>query len=144
MVKLISFLLQLLLLRKNIQQQQAMAFAQSKVHKAKGYAFAGVGSFFAIFFLVVAIVVAIIDLGLQLDRNGDVHFSGLMISSVIFVGLSVILFALGWIPLFAGSKPEEPPAQTAATDPWLALAEEFLTEVLKQLNGEKKSDPGAS
>ena len=63
------------------------------------------GVFFALAgaFIFAAMLIALIDLGLQIDRAHGVVFSGLMISSSILIFLGILSALAGWM---AGRDPK--------------------------------------
>lgn len=100
-------------------------------------ALAGVCFSLAGLFLFASILVFLIDLGLQIDRGNGIIFSGLMISSLILVLISLFTIASGWL-IGRDSKrhtppPEPAPSPVSELKPLLeAVAVGFLKEFLEQ------------
>lgn len=111
------------------------------------------GVFFAVAaaFVFSAVLIAVIDIGLQIDRTHTVGFSGLMTSSLVLLILSAIAIFCGWL---AGREAKAlavvapPPAgETFKGElrPLLeAVAVSFLKEFLENQNrkhSQHKADP---
>lgn len=136
MNQIISFILQLIVFKKAMSKQQAAyGYAMQAVTKAKGYAVLTGGIVVAAFFLVLSLVVFVLDIGLQIDRQGFVKASGLMLSAGIFLALAIVVFLGSYIPLLIKqNKKVEPPPVVDPLEPWLNLAEEYLNQLLRNLS----------
>lgn len=132
-MKWITLLLQLALFRKNWMESQSMMEAGAAMaEKSKRVAVILVSLFFSSIFLIAGIVVAVLELGAQIDRGNGIHYSGIMISATILLGLGAGIVALA---VFCGPKPqpraERAPAQ--GHDRIKELAEECISVFLAQL-----------
>lgn len=81
-------------------QQQGENLKQAGLRAAEvGRRLALAGVFFAIsgLFIFSAILVAVIEMGRQLEREGSVTFTGLMISATTLIGFAVASAVVGWI-----------------------------------------------
>ncbi len=110
------------------------------------------GVFFAVAgaFVFAAVLIAVIDLGLQIDKAHTVSFSGLMVSSLVLIAIGVFAGFCGWLSgretkaLAVVAPP--PPTETFKGElrPLLeAVAVSFLREFLENQNrkhGQQKAD----
>ncbi len=111
------------------------------------------GVFFAVAgaFVFSAVLIAVIDMGLQIDRSHTVSFSGLMTSSLVLLILGAFAIVCGWL---AGREtkalvvvPPPPANETLKGElrPLLeAVAVSFLKEFLENQNRkhtQHKADP---
>jgi hypothetical protein len=128
-MKWLSLILQLALFRKNwLESRSMMEAGQAVAEKSKRVAIISAGMMFALLFFVAAILVAVIELGLQIDRGAGLHYSGLMISATIFFALGLALAATG---LLLGKRA---PAKAAPPPDRLGdLVEECISVFLAQL-----------
>lgn len=96
------------------------------------------GVFFALGGVVLfsALLIALIDLGLQIDRGNGVGFSGLMISASILLAMALVAFFTGWLvgrdPKSETTHAPPPPPPTSELRPLLeAVAVSLLKEFLE-------------
>lgn len=138
-MKWIPLLLQLVLFRKNWLESQTMVeTAQAMAEKSKRVAILLVGLFFSSIFLIAGIVVAVLELGTQIDRGNGIHYSGIMISATIllFLGLAIVAFAV-----FSGPKVPERAERAPSGDRLKDLAEECISVFLTQLRKPSDRNP---
>jgi hypothetical protein len=132
-MKWITLLLQLALFRKNWMESQSMMEAGAAMaDKSKRVAVLLVGLFFSSIFLISGIVVAVLELGTQIDRGNGIHYSGIMISATILLvlGAGIVLLSV-----FCGPKTperiERPPG--SGQDRIKELAEECFSVFMANL-----------
>lgn len=99
-------------------------------------------------FFFSGVLVALIDLGLQIDRQNGISFSGLMISASL---LFLIALILGVIAGFAGRDPQgstvfaasPPPPRNELRDTLEEIAVMFLKEFAQSHHQSRKKSGGA-
>jgi|GEM_PF-4648976 len=129
-MKWVTLFLQLLSLRKNFLDSQAVIdSAHAMAARGKRYAVSFAALALAGLFLFTSFVLAVIELGLQIDR-GELAYSGLMVSATILFAISA-LFAFGSFLLSRSYVPPPPPPPPP--NPLKDLVEEFLVSFLSQL-----------
>ena len=122
---------------------------QASTQKAKELALQSVVIGFGILvfclFLLSAIVMSFVDLGNQLESHVDLHFSGMMVSSLYLILLGFFVFSIcfGVSRILSAQERKRLAEQAAAPHPNTALvlfAEHFLEQLMGHLNraGEKK------
>jgi hypothetical protein len=127
-MKWITLLLQLFSLRKNFLDSQAMVEgAQVMARRGKRYAISFAALFLAGLFLFSGFLLAVIELGLQIDR-GQMSYSGLMISSTLLLAISAF-FAIVSFGLSRSPPPPPPPPPSPVKE----LLEEFLLSFLSRM-----------
>lgn len=138
----ISLLLQLMTLRKGIHESRSMVdAAREYAERGKRTLTAFLFGFLAALFFFAGLCVAVIDLGLQIDRDAGVHYSGLMVSATIFVFIGLLHLLVAWLlartnvaPAAAAHRDPENPRAERVKD----VLEEFLVRFISQLG--KRSD----
>lgn len=136
-MKWITLVLQLALFRKNwLESQSMMQAGQAMAEKSKRVAIVMIGGFFATLFFISAVIVAVIELGNQIERGAKIYYSGLMISATIFVGIGIFLLALG-ILVGTRSGGSGPRAEAPPPDKLRDLAEECLAVFVSHLSGKR-------
>lgn len=90
-------------------------------------------------FFFSGLLVAVIDLGLQIDREDGVTFSGLMISATILIVIGLLSVLVGWIggrdPRPVQAPPQEPPRSSELRN----LVEELAVVFLKDFSESQKA-----
>jgi hypothetical protein len=89
-------------------------------------------------FLFSAILVFVIELGLQIDRSEGIRYSGLMISATILAGLGLMILA-ATVFLVRRPPPPPPPASNPRSERIKDVLEEFFASFLQQLIKAKDS-----
>lgn len=109
MMRWVGFALQLLMLKKSMDKTRSSIgqLENAAFHLKKLMVFF-LGAFVSALFLVISLVVAIVDLGLQIDRGAGIALSGLMISALAFLGISAVCAMLS--ALYLARKRVAPPA----------------------------------
>jgi hypothetical protein len=134
-------------LRKSLYEGQAI------VESARNVAEKGKRAVVSFFFLSLAalfffsgLIVAVLEVGLQIEGGMGMRYSGLMVSSTILFGLGLLLCAVGWILSRASSPPAAPQRQASSREERIKdLLEEFLVSFLSRLakgSGETKKGEG--
>lgn len=147
MVKFIPFILQILLLKKSFSKTTSpLDYIERTGEKARGYFLFSIGCSIGLFFLLIAIVVAIIAVGLQIEQHGTLSFNGLMISSSIFLAISVFVFIISSILLVIQKQKMLERIRTkereqASQSQFMPLLEEILKQILLNLSQSKKQPP---
>ena len=146
----ITLLLQLFALRKTAQESSNLVNAAKNIAergKRTAISFSVLGLAFLLFYS--ALMVAVIDIGLQLDRAGSVSYSGLMISATILFVLGLVLLATGlFVGRVAHAPAERAPPRTGEREDRIKdLLETFLVNFLSRMvskgnPGEPKRDAG--
>lgn len=105
------------------------------------------GVFFATagIFIFTALVVAVIELGLQIDRASGIGYSGLMVSASLFLLIGLFAAFGGW---FAGREPKPepvaptPPPTSSVTSELRPLLEAVAVSLLRDfLEAQKAKHP---
>lgn len=112
--------------------------------KARGYFLFSIGCLIGLFFLLIAVVVAIIAVGLQIEQHGTLSFSGLMISASLFLAISVFIFIISSILLVIQKQKmleriREKEREQAAQSQVMPLVEEILKHILTNLSQGKNT-----
>ena len=95
-------------------------------------AFAGIVFALAMLLLFSSVLLAVIDLGLQIDKHNGISFSGLMTSATLLAVLALIAAAIGW---FVGRDAKHVPIAEpgpAATSELRTLLETIAITLLKE------------
>ncbi len=146
MFKLISFALQIFALKKTFtNSNSAIEFFERSVQTARNYFLFTIGCIVASVFLLIALVVAIIGIGLQIEHSGAISFTGLMISAAIFFAISLFFYFISVIALVVQRQKQlerQRAAEHARTSETgvATLLEEILKQILKNLAKPKDSN----
>lgn len=147
MIKLLSFALQIFLLKKSFSNTTSPTeFIERSTEKARGYFLFSVGCLIGVIFLLVAIVVAILSIGLQIENDGGIAFTGLMISASLFLAIGVFVFVVSTILLLL-QKQKMLELQRAQEKEQFSgtgiapLVEQILKQILSNISDKKKSQP---
>ena len=139
MFKWLSFALQLVALKKTFTKSTtAIQFVERSVETARSYFLFTVGCVVASVFLLIAVVVAIIGAGLQIEQSGNISFTGLMISASLFLAISVFFYFISTVALVIQKQKrierQRLAEQARASEPGVApLVEEILKQILANL-----------
>ena len=128
----VQLFLQLLSLRQGFLDTRAVT-ETAHAMAARGKRFAGALVAFALagLFFFSGFMLAVVELGLQIDRGIAPAYSGLMVSSTLLLGICVCFALLG---MLLNRKPPAPPAPPPPpVSPLRGLLEEFLVSFLSQL-----------
>jgi hypothetical protein len=143
----LSLLLQLLALRKGLHESRSMAeTARYYAEKGKRTLAAFLAAAIAALFFFAALLVAVIELGLQIDRGSSLYYSGLMGSATILAGFGLLLAGVAYG--LGRSVPAASPVPSAGSpraERIKDLLEEFLVSFLSQLAKPREPrgrDPG--
>lgn len=145
MVKFISFVLQLILLKKSFSKTASpLDYIERTSEKARGYFLFSIGCLVGVFFLLVAAVVAILAVGLQIEQHGTLSFNGLMISASLFLALSIFIFIVSSILLVIQKQKmleriREKEREQATHSQVMPLIEEILKHILSNLSQGKST-----
>lgn len=145
MVKFISFVLQLILLKKSFSKSASpLDYIERTSEKARGYFLFSIGCLIGLFFLLIAVVVAIIAVGLQIEQHGTLSFNGLMISASLFLAVSIFVFIISAILLVIQKQKmleriREKEREQATHSQVMPLIEEILKHILSNLSQGKSA-----
>lgn len=144
MVKFISVILQIILLKKSFSKTASpLDYIENKVEKARGYFLFSIGCTIGLLFLLIAMVVAIIAIGLQIEQHGTLSFSGLMISASLFLAIAVFVLIVSSILLVIQKQKmleriRVKEKEQSSGSHFMPLVEEILKQILLNLNQPKK------
>ena len=139
MFKWISFALQIFALKKTFTKStSAIELVERRIEIARSYFLFTIGCIVASLFLLIALVVAVIGAGLQIENNGAVSFTGLMISATIFLTISVFFYVISVVALVIQKQRrlerQRIIEQARSADSGMAsLVEEILKQILTNL-----------
>jgi large-conductance mechanosensitive channel len=144
MFKVISFVAQLLMLKKTLtKSSSALDYIEKASDRVRGYFLFAVGTVIAVIFLLVALIVTVIGIGTQIEQHGYVSFNGLMISATIFLVIAVVIFLISVILLSVQKQKmaerkrlKEQMAEQSSMKP---LMEEILKQILVNLTTPKSN-----
>lgn len=141
----ISLLLQLLTLRRSFHESRSMVDAAREYAERGKRALASVLlMLLAALFLFSALLIAVVELGLEIDRGAGIQYSGLMISSTILCVISFGFLLAGWL---VGRSPPAPPPPPPPPNPRAErlkdVLEEFLVGFISQLSKPSGEKPRA-
>ncbi|MFN3453683.1 MAG: hypothetical protein ACK41T_01905 [Pseudobdellovibrio sp.] len=145
MFKIISIILQALVLKNSFNKSvSALDNIEKTVDKVRGYAVFTIGCIMGCFFLMMALIVAVISIGLQIQNTGSVSFTGLMISSAIFLIISAFIFIMSFIILAVQKNKIEQKMlekeRLASSSSVGNLVEEILKQILVNLAKPSSND----
>lgn len=80
-----------------VQTQNLREAGLRAAEKGRRFAVAGAFMLTAGVFLFSGLIMALIEMGLQIDRGQGVGYSGLMISATILAGMGLFCIFLGWV-----------------------------------------------
>ena len=144
MFKWISFALQIFALKKTFTKStSAIELVERRIEAARSYFLFTIGCIVASLFLLIALVVAVIGIGLQIENSGAISFTGLMISATIFLVISVFFYVISVVALIIQKQRrlerqriiEEARASESGVSP---LIEEILKQILTNLSKPKE------
>lgn len=143
MFKIISFVAQVLMLKKTLtKSSSALDYIEKTSERVRGYFLFSVGCVIAVIFLMVALIVAIIGIGTQIEQHGFVSFNGLMISATIFLVISVVIFIISAVLLSVQKQRMAErlrlKEEMAASSSMKPLMEEILKQILVNLTTPKQ------
>lgn len=149
MIKWITFALQLLMLKKSFTRSvSTMDYIQQTAERARGYFLFAIGSSVSALFLMTSLIVAVIGVGLQIEQQGEIQFSGLIVSATIFMILSLTIFLVSLVLLGFQKKKmaEEILAKSKQTSQTALgpLLEEILKQILLNLSQSQSQKPSTS
>ncbi|MDX9732162.1 MAG: hypothetical protein RBT63_10360 [Bdellovibrionales bacterium] len=101
-------------------RQQAEKLREAGLRAAeKGRRVALAGAFFTVsgIFFFVGLLIAVIELGLQIDRQNGIWYSGLMVSATIFLGLCLLVATIGWLVAREPSSDSATEGRKAPSEP---------------------------
>lgn len=139
MFKWIAFGLQILALKKTFSKSNsAIEFVERSVDSARSYFVFTIGCVVASTFLLIAVVVAIIGAGLQIEKSGFISFTGLMISAALFLAISIFFYVISTIALVIQrqkrlERQRDTERERASETGMAPLLEEILKQILTNL-----------
>jgi hypothetical protein len=133
-MKWLTLVLQLLSLKRSFADSASLAERAGEL--------AARGRLFAVSFLMLAlcalflfsgILLALVELGLQIDR-GEIAYSGLMISSTILLAFSFVFGLVSFLLGRSGASAPKPPPPDPRAERIKILLEELVVSFLTKLN----------
>jgi hypothetical protein len=140
-MKWIALLLQLVSFRSSLLESRALLDnARAAAEKGKRAALFSAFFLLALVYFLVGSILAIVELGLQVDRAGEFYWSGLLCAALILVLISALILGIGALAARSEKKapPPEPPRREGDIK---ALLEDFLVTFLTQMAGKLKEKP---
>jgi hypothetical protein len=134
----ISLIFQMVALRKSLSESHTLVeSAKNMAEKGKRAVAAMLVIAFGGLFLFSGLLVAVIDLGLQIDKHEGFSLSGLQISGLILDGFGLSLVAASLLISRMGQTAAEPPRGKASPreERIKDILEEFLVSFLSRLVG---------
>lgn len=147
MLKLISVVIEIFMFKKSITKSASVvAYFEKTVEQARGYFLFSIGCVISLLFLMIALVVAVIGIGLQIEQHGSVSFSGLMISATLFVIIAAFTFLVSIVHLILQKQKmavrQQIQEQQTASSSVMPLVEQILKQILVNLVTPKSSSAG--
>jgi len=138
-MKWVTLLLQLVSFRSSLLESKAMIEnAKAAAERGKRAAmFSGVFLLAVVYFLVGSIL-AVVELGLQVDRGEFIRVSGLLGAALFLVFVSALIVGIA-VFFFGGAKAAPPPPAPRAEPDLKAALEGVLVNFLSQMAGKLKA-----
>jgi hypothetical protein len=140
-MKWIALLLQLVSYRSSLLESRALLDnARAAAEKGKRAALFSAFFLLALVYFLVGSILAVVELGLQVDRGNGFYWSGLLCASLALILLAALIVAIGALASSSGkaAPPPEPPRREGDLK---ALLEDFMVTFLTQLAGKLKDKP---
>lgn len=108
MIKILSLFFEFFFIRKSLQKAHSLIeYVEQSATKLKLNVYFVAAAAASGLFLFTALVVGVIDLGLQWEQTGGLRFSGLMLSTSIFAALALGIFLVSSFVLKAQEEKME-------------------------------------
>lgn len=140
-MKWIALILQLVSYRSSLLESRALLDnARAAAEKGKRAALFSAFFLLALVYFLVGSILAIVELGLQVDRGNGFYWSGLLCASLVLILLAALIVGIGALASSSGKSapPPEPPRREADLR---GLLEDFMVTFLTQLAGKLKDKP---
>lgn len=142
-MKWIALIMQLISYRSSLLESRALLDnARAAAEKGKRAALFSAFFLLALVYFLVGSILAIVELGLQVDRGNGFYWSGLLCASLALIALAALIVGIGALASGAGKSAPPPPPPRREGDV-KALFEDFLATFLTQLAGKLKDKPNA-
>lgn len=140
-MKWIALLLQLVSFRSSLLESRAMLDnARAAAEKGKRAALFSAFFLLALVYFLVGSILAIVELGLQVDRGNGFYWSGLLCASLVLILLAAMIVGIGVLASRSNKAPH-PPEPPRPQGDMKALLEDFMVTFLTQLAGKLKDKP---
>lgn len=127
----ISLAIQFLSARRAMLESHAVIeAAQAMAERAKRYAVSTVGILVALFLYVCALVVGVIEIGLQIEAQAFPHFSGLFVSALIFFVIGSILVLISLLFSLSVARVDPPKKPEPQLGPRAEQVKDLLEEFI--------------
>jgi hypothetical protein len=138
-MKWIALLLQLVSFRSSLLESRALLEnARSVAEKGKRAALFSAFFLLALVYFLVGSILAVVEIGLQVDRGLGLHFSGLLGASLALMLIAGLIVGAGALASSARKAPPEP----SPREPDIrTMLEELLVTFLSQLTSKLKDKP---
>lgn len=142
-MKWIALIMQLISYRSSLLESRALLDnARAAAEKGKRAALFSAFFLLALVYFLVGSILAIVELGLQVDRGNGLYWSGLLCASLALIAIAALILGIGALASSAGKSAPPPPPPRRDSDV-RELLEEFLASFLTQLAGKLKDRPYA-
>lgn len=138
----VSLILQLFTLRRSLAESHSMVeSAKQFAERGKRTVTAMLITAVAALFFFASLLVAVLEIGFQIDRGEGIYYSGLMVSATILFAICAALLLAAYLVGRGVPAPTLPPPESMnpRTERIKDLLEEFLASFLRSLTkpGEK-------
>lgn len=140
-MKWIALVLQLVSFRSSLLESRALLDnARAAAEKGKRAALFSAFFLLALVYFLVGSILAIVELGLQVDRGNGLYWSGLLCASLVLILIAALIVGVGALASSSGKSapPPEPPRKEGDLK---ALLEDLMVTFLTQLAGKLKDKP---
>lgn len=140
-MKWVTLLLQLISYRSSLLESRALLDnARAAAEKGKRAALFSAFFLLALVYFLVGSILAVVELGLQVDRGGGFYWSGLLCSSLALIAIAAAIVGAGALASRSG-KPAPHPEPPRREGDIKALFEDFVATFLVQLASKLKDKP---
>ena len=138
----ISLLLQLLTLRRSLNESRSMVdTAREHLDRGKRTLTSVLLMMLGSLFLFSSLLIAVIELGLEIDRGQGIQYSGLMISATILFVIAGSFVLAGWLVGRSQPAPPPPPPSSPRAERLKDVLEEFLVGFVSNLSKPSNERP---
>ncbi len=138
-MKWIALFLQLISFRSSLLESRALLDnAKAVAEKGKRAAIFSGFVLMALVYFLVGSILAVVELGLQVDRGASFHLSGLLGAALVLLLVGGVIVGVGFLSSREGTKEPPPPAKEKDVKDLLqAFALSFLAQLTEKLQEKK-------